>query len=204
MATQHFKRNLLLNLYREEKISLVCFLLPHNRDKNVWHLQPISSVWRPLAFLPVTLSGELSSQRGRWILCCRLAGVETKTSWHQSFLFFHGTSLLHGEVNGGVWVECTSTQCFHIMSWTMLSDVVAGTVRLLPTILKPFYLWAKEVTAQHNCSLFKTLVKELSVPKKDAAKREQELLREKQNEEEQKMEAQERSFKEHLARLQDG
>ena len=56
MATQHFKRILLLNLYREEKISLVCFLLPIKRDKNVWHLQPISSVWRPLAFLPVTLS----------------------------------------------------------------------------------------------------------------------------------------------------
>ena len=57
MATQHFKRNLLLNLYREEKILLVCFLLPLKKDKNVWHLQPLSSVWRPLlAFLPVTLS----------------------------------------------------------------------------------------------------------------------------------------------------
>ena len=56
MATQRFKRNLLLNLYREEKISLVCFLLLLKKDKNVWHLQPISSVWRPLAFLPVTLS----------------------------------------------------------------------------------------------------------------------------------------------------
>ena len=55
MATQHFKRKL-LNLYREEKISLVCFLLPLKRDKNVWHLQLLSSVWRPLAFLPVTLS----------------------------------------------------------------------------------------------------------------------------------------------------
>ena len=40
----------------KEKISLVCFLLLLKRDKNVWHLQPISSVWRPLAFLPVTLS----------------------------------------------------------------------------------------------------------------------------------------------------
>lgn len=39
--------------------------------------------------------------------------------------------------------------------------------------------------------------------KKDAAEREQELLREKQNEEEQKMEAQERSFKENLAQLQE-
>ena len=56
MATQHFKRNLLLNLYREEKISLVCFPLPLERDKNVSHLQPLSSIWRPLAFLPVTLS----------------------------------------------------------------------------------------------------------------------------------------------------
>uniref|UniRef100_A0A8C0A4L5 GB1/RHD3-type G domain-containing protein n=1 Tax=Bos mutus grunniens TaxID=30521 RepID=A0A8C0A4L5_BOSMU len=39
--------------------------------------------------------------------------------------------------------------------------------------------------------------------KKDAAEREQELLREKQNEEKQKMEAQERSFKENLAQLQE-
>ena len=56
MAIQYFKRNL-LNLYREgKKISLVCFLLLLKRDKNVWHLQPISSIWRPLAFLPVALS----------------------------------------------------------------------------------------------------------------------------------------------------
>ena len=32
------------------------WLLPLKRDKNVWHLQAISSIWRPLAFLPVTLS----------------------------------------------------------------------------------------------------------------------------------------------------
>ena len=56
MATQHFKRNLLLNLYREEKKYLVYFFLPLKREKNFWHLQPVSSVWRPLAFLPVTLS----------------------------------------------------------------------------------------------------------------------------------------------------
>ena len=55
MATQHVERNL-LNLYREENISLVCFFLPLKRDKNVWHLQPPFSTWRPLAFLPVTLS----------------------------------------------------------------------------------------------------------------------------------------------------
>ena len=34
----------------------VCFFLPLKRDKNVWHLRAISSVWRPLAFLPATLS----------------------------------------------------------------------------------------------------------------------------------------------------
>ena len=57
MAIQYFKRNLLLTLYREgKKISLVCFLLRLREIKNVWHLQPVSSVWRPRAFLPVTLS----------------------------------------------------------------------------------------------------------------------------------------------------
>ena len=49
MATQYFKRNLSLNLYREGKILLVCFLLPLKRDKNIWHLQAISSIWRPLS-----------------------------------------------------------------------------------------------------------------------------------------------------------
>ena len=49
MATQYFKRNLPLNLYRRKKILLVCFLLPPKRDKNVWHLQAISSIWRPLS-----------------------------------------------------------------------------------------------------------------------------------------------------------
>ena len=60
MATQNFKRNFCLNLYREggKILTLVaCFLLPLNRAiKNTWHLQPIFSIWRPLAFLPVTLS----------------------------------------------------------------------------------------------------------------------------------------------------
>ena len=56
MATQHVERNLLLNLYREENISLVCFFLPLKREKNVWQLQPPFSTWRPLALLPVTLS----------------------------------------------------------------------------------------------------------------------------------------------------
>ena len=62
MATQNFKRNLFLNLYREREksITLVCFLLTLKIDmKNVWHFQPISSVWRPLAFLSVLNFGHL-------------------------------------------------------------------------------------------------------------------------------------------------
>ena len=74
MATQHFKRNLLLNLYREgKKILPACFLLLLKRDKNVWHLQPISSVWKPLAFLPVTLSKSGWSQEG--LLSIKLVDV---------------------------------------------------------------------------------------------------------------------------------
>ena len=64
MATQHFKRNLLLNLYREEKTLLVCFLLPLKRAKNVWHLQPLSSIWRPPglpACYPLSSVGDLGS-----------------------------------------------------------------------------------------------------------------------------------------------
>ena len=66
MATQHVERNFLLNLYREENISLVCFFLPLKSDKNVWHLQPRFSTWRPLAFLPVTLSVVLACDTVRW------------------------------------------------------------------------------------------------------------------------------------------
>ena len=63
MATQNFKRNLLLNLCREGKkydtfVSSCCL---REREKNVRHLHPIPSVWRPLAFPPVTLSGPLGS-----------------------------------------------------------------------------------------------------------------------------------------------
>ena len=61
IATKNFKRNLLLISYREgEKNPDIHRLFPpatEERDKKtIWHLQPISSVWRPLAFLPVTLS----------------------------------------------------------------------------------------------------------------------------------------------------
>ena len=79
MATQNFKKNLLLNLekgkyrekYREGKKNptLVCSLLRLKRAiKNVRRLQPASSVWRPLAFLPVTLSkGEERRGKGRGV-----------------------------------------------------------------------------------------------------------------------------------------
>ena len=42
---------------KEKNLTLACFLLLLKGEIiNVWHLQPISSIWRPLAFLPVTLS----------------------------------------------------------------------------------------------------------------------------------------------------
>ena len=60
MATQNFKRNLLLILYREGKKHLtlvVCFLLLLKRKiKNVLTLAACFLLWRPLGFLPVTLS----------------------------------------------------------------------------------------------------------------------------------------------------
>ena len=41
----------------EKNVTLVCFFLPLTGEiKNVWHLQPICTVWRPLAFPPTTLS----------------------------------------------------------------------------------------------------------------------------------------------------
>ena len=58
MATQSFKRNLLLILYRV--------------GKKVWHLQPIFSTWGPLAFLPVTFSSALAMK-------------QSASSWPQSF-----------------------------------------------------------------------------------------------------------------------
>ena len=51
---------------KEKNLTLVVcfFLLLKGEIKNAWHLQPLSSIWRPLAFLPVTLSlspGDLSN-----------------------------------------------------------------------------------------------------------------------------------------------
>ena len=87
MATQNFKRNLLI-LYREGKKNLtlvVCFLLPLRREIKKKCLTLATSVWRPLAFLPVTLSfppfllGEL---------CCQ--GKRASFSFHNYFLLFRG------------------------------------------------------------------------------------------------------------------
>ena len=56
MATQNFNWNLFLNLYREGGKYNTSLFPPASWERNVWHLQPVSSVWRPLAFPPVTLS----------------------------------------------------------------------------------------------------------------------------------------------------
>ena len=78
MPTQTFKSNILLILYGEGKRNLtlvVCFHLLLKRErkkkKNVWHLQPISSIWRPLAFLPEKEMATHSS-----ILAWRISGTE--------------------------------------------------------------------------------------------------------------------------------
>ena len=96
MATQYFKRNLFLNLYREGKNTASLFP-PAAWEKNVWHLQPIPSIWRPLAFLAVTLpkgfpgsaSGkEPSSQCRRFKRCgfLDLPGAWVgKVSWRRAW-----------------------------------------------------------------------------------------------------------------------
>ena len=60
MATQNFKRDLLLNLYREgKKISLVCFLLPIKRDKmsdTCRLFPPFGDLWPFYLLLSVILS----------------------------------------------------------------------------------------------------------------------------------------------------
>ena len=104
MATQNFKRNLLLNLYREgekKNIRLVSFLLPFKREiKDVWHLQPISSVWRPLAFLPVTLS-----------LVLKRKGNYTNRSQLNKCLWYH-----QNEVAGSKSSRCIAVQPFPLTS----------------------------------------------------------------------------------------
>ena len=80
MATQYFKRNL-LHLYREEKNIASLFPLA-TWDKNVWHLQAISSFWRPLAFL-------LPSQ---WFHCLKRS--QPDTAFLQFFYGCPGCSLL--------------------------------------------------------------------------------------------------------------
>ena len=70
MATQNFKRNLLLILYREGEKKIWHLFVSScslRERKNVWHLKPISSAWGPLAFLPVTLSpASLMSRESLW------------------------------------------------------------------------------------------------------------------------------------------
>ena len=64
MVKQNFKRNLLLNLYREvgKKITLVCFFLLLKREREkMSDTCNLFLVWRLLAFLPATLSPWLHS-----------------------------------------------------------------------------------------------------------------------------------------------
>ena len=58
LATQNSREtSLLVCIVKGKFLTLVCFLLPLKRErKTVWYLQHIFSIWRPLAFLPVTLS----------------------------------------------------------------------------------------------------------------------------------------------------
>ena len=56
IATQHFKRNLLLNLYREEKNYRWFVSSWGLREINMSGTCSLFPVWRPLTFLPVTLS----------------------------------------------------------------------------------------------------------------------------------------------------
>ena len=55
---------------------VVCFLLPLKRErKDVWHLQPISSIWRPLAFLPWTAKPGGLPSMGLHRVWCDLAAA---------------------------------------------------------------------------------------------------------------------------------
>ena len=68
-ATQNFKRNLLLNLYREREKKnvtlIVCFLLPLKREKKYLTLAAYFFYLGPRDFLPVILSepNHLSKKR---------------------------------------------------------------------------------------------------------------------------------------------
>ena len=61
IATQNCKRKPLFKFVpRRGKKITACFLLPRKwQITTVWHLHPISSLWRPLAFLAGTLSVSL-------------------------------------------------------------------------------------------------------------------------------------------------
>ena len=92
---------------------LVCFFLRLMRDKNVWHLKPLSSIWRPLAFLPVTLSLN--------ILKSRNITLSTKAHLVKAMIF---PSVMHGcESWTIVKVECQITDTFELWCWRRLLRV---------------------------------------------------------------------------------
>ena len=130
MATQNFKRNLFLNLYREgkKKKSNTCSFPPATWErKNVWHLKPISSIWRPLAFLhplsPIPgqkdpLEKEMATYSS--ILAWRILWTEesgglqsmglqrVRQDWADAFTFS-----LSKEIQGGL----TPTPPTHLEAW---------------------------------------------------------------------------------------
>ena len=125
MATQHFKRNL-LNLSREGKTHLWFVSSCHLRDKNVWHLQPLSSIWRPLAFLPVTLSVRADTYWRLWQMMAEQHLMNENLSWTLDITIFN--HLLDREFIIGHFFLCHHSNCphsasiwFHIYNRTVLN-----------------------------------------------------------------------------------
>ena len=148
MATQHFKRNLLLNLYREEKKYLFFFLLPLKRDKHVWHLQPLSSIWRPLAFLPVTLSSlsnehpGLISFRIDWLDLLAVQGTLKSLLQHHSLKAsilrcsaFFIVQLSHPYMTTGKIIALTR--------WTFVDKVMSLLFNMMSRLVITFLLRSK-------------------------------------------------------------
>ena len=87
------------------KISLVCFLLLLKTDKKHLTLaEPVSSIWRPLAFLPVTLSQPVHPKGNHsWIFIGRTdVEAETPIFWPpdaKNWLIWK--DLMLGKIAGG-------------------------------------------------------------------------------------------------------
>ena len=78
---------------RGKKKSDTCSLFPPAAEerKNVWHLQPTSSVWRPLTFLPITLSRPTAQTPVSCIAGGFYAVQDTKEAWNRLCRVLHCT-----------------------------------------------------------------------------------------------------------------